>query len=136
MARYVLGEGVKMFYRIAMPSEVVRFQSRGRIPLLDFMRGYLNERVGKEVYRFDLITECVANGYNEKTVDTYRSYLTSSGYLIIVDRGKYHVLKEIPYNHSLADIKWEIEYKKKKFAMKRMYVKPAKTFITKDEMML
>jgi len=124
-------------FRIEMPEDLPRYRPRGRVPLLDFMRNYINERFDHNIiFRYNLMMECVGNGYKERTVDTYRSYLTGAGYLKIIDRGIYRIVKEIPHNITLADIKWEAEYEKKKFVTKRMYVKPAKAFISESEMML
>lgn len=37
------------------------------------------------------------------SIDTYRNYLTKAGFLTIVERGLYHVEKEIPLNYSVKD---------------------------------
>ena len=124
-----------MSYRIEMPIRIYnRAIARHSVrPLFDAMRNYFNDRVGREVYRHQMMD--MFRGYNLKTVDTYRSYLTSAGFLIVVDRGEYHVLKEIPHGMSLADVRWEGEYRRKKargeVRTKKMYV--IKPFIEKGE---
>ena len=122
-------------FRIEMPEDLPRYRPRGRIPLFDAMRNYFNDRYSKVVYRKDMLMTFIGNGYNDKTVDTYRSYLTSAGYLTIVGRGAYLVTEEIPIM-PLADIKWEAKNKNKKLIVKKMYVEPAKAFISESEMMI
>jgi hypothetical protein len=129
-----------MSFRITMPvveqTRLPRYRPRGRVPLFDYMRNYFNDRIGREVYRDQLMDFFVGNGYNENTVDTYRSYFTRAGYLMIVDRGEYHILKEIPHGMILADLRWEADRKNKKLPIKKMLAKPAKAFLSESEMMI
>jgi hypothetical protein len=123
-------------FRIEMPEDLPRYRPRGRIPLFDAMRNYFNDRYSKVVYRKDMLMTFIGNGYRKETIDTYRSYLTSAGYLSPYLRGAYLVVKEIPYGMILADLRWEAMNKNKKLFIKKMYVKPAKVFISESEMML
>ena len=41
---------------------------------------------------------------DSSTIDNYRNYLTKAGYLKVVGRGKYEVIKRIPENSTLFDI--------------------------------
>lgn len=129
-----------MSYRIEMPMTLLedgeinlaRYRPRGRISLFDYMRNYFNERVGREIYRKQMMMDIIGAGYNERTIDTYRSYFTSACYLMIIDRGYYHVIKEIPHGMILADLKWEAEKKSfERNRVKRIYT--VKPFIEKGE---
>lgn len=41
---------------------------------------------------------------SEKSVDTYRNYLTKAGFLCIISPGKYEKVKTIPYKLSRRDV--------------------------------
>ena len=42
---------------------------------------------------------------SELTIDCYRNYLTQAGYLKIIDKGKYKILKNIPADIPLSKVR-------------------------------
>ena len=79
---------------------------------------YFNDNINSIINRPMLIDGLDWHG---ETVDTYRNYLTQAGYLEIVSRGRYEVLKEIPIDLTLNDVKNEA------------YNKFKEEFITEEE---
>jgi len=86
--------------------------------LFDYMTIYLNERVGTKVYRSELMHLGQGYGYAPTTIDSYRSYLTSAGYLTITNRGEYYVLREIPPGYYIEHVKWEASRKQRQRQLK------------------
>lgn len=128
-----------MTYRMTLPiilQNGLRFRAE-QAPLFDYMRNYFNRFVGREIYRRQMMMDIIGAGYkNKNTIDTYRSYFTGAGYLMIIDRGYYHVLKEIPHGMMLADLRWEASRKRKEWeenkVTRKMYVKKME-FIKENE---
>lgn len=135
--------------RMEIPEMLEENENR-RIPNLCLwlaVKTFFNYNINKpSISRSDLLDELSVARFGSSTIDTYRNYLHKAGYLQTIGRGLYRVIKEIPIDISIIEIKEEAYGKKHEgrimfgddfnewWTATKKYKRKQNDFISKEEM--
>jgi len=99
--------------------------------------------------RQELLNYMSTKGFNSKSIDTYKNYLTKAGYLETISRGIYVIKRRIPYHTSVSEVRQKayglildynlIEFKNGSVfttPFKKQLKKKPEEFIKKEEMQI